>query len=72
MTVGIHCKRIGHSHSALLGSRMRRNDKGGSFPENALSFVVAGWRYEKGREIVVFHSIFTGHFRREIVYYPGF
>ena len=37
MKMGIHCKPIGHSHSASLDSRVRGNDGGMFFPRKCLS-----------------------------------
>ena len=36
MKMGIHCKPIGHSHSASLDSRVRGNDGGMFFPRKRL------------------------------------
>jgi len=37
MKMGIHCKSIGHSHSAFLDSRIRGNDGGMFFSEKRLT-----------------------------------
>jgi hypothetical protein len=37
MKMGIHCKPIGHSHSASLDSRVHGNDGGMFFPRKRLS-----------------------------------
>ena len=36
MKMGIHCKPIGHSHSASLDSRVRENNGGMFFPRKRL------------------------------------